>query len=270
MSLAPVARPELRFPWEPESVNRANLATAALRQILLQKIPAHGAHAQSLLVAIGAIVGFAAQNAALEQGELLASRRDLVGPESLILRQTKDGRRFLAGRWVNAPLLLGYGHGFPLQRFVVQAAAAAGVNRTEFGDYWELERRIAKDAMEGEFGQLEASEGRETLARPQDLLRVLWPIARRAFTAPMPMESADEPMLNEAHWPVLASLVAARLIGQTVESVPPRIAAGLVMEAAIIGSKLDPQLADPGRWTLAPGPRGLQIIRDDRKRRASA
>ena len=50
----------------------------------------------------------------------------------------------------------------------------------------------------------------------------------------------------------------------------PRIAANLVMEGAIVGSKIDPELADAGRWTLAPGPRGLQIARDDRKRRVVA
>src|SRR6266481_2870072 len=70
MPPASTARQE-RFPWEPESVNRANLTTASLRQLLLQKIPAQGADAQSLLVAAGALVGFAAQNSALEQGELL-------------------------------------------------------------------------------------------------------------------------------------------------------------------------------------------------------
>jgi hypothetical protein len=42
-----------------------------------------------------------------------------------------------------------------------------------------------------------------------------------------------------------------------------------VMEAAIIASKLDPDLVDPGRWSLAPGPRGLQIARDDRRRRVA-
>ncbi|HEX3888590.1 MAG TPA: hypothetical protein VHW05_13930 [Phenylobacterium sp.] len=268
MPPASSARQE-RFPWEPESVNRANLVTAAVRQLLLQKIPSKGAHAQSLLVAAGALVGFAAQNSALEQGELLTRRRDLVAPESLMLRQSKDGRRFLAGRWVTAPLLLGYGHGFPLQRFVVQAAAAAGVKRTEFPDYWELERRIAKAAAEEEFGRLEPTEGRGTLARPQDLLRVLWPTTRRIVTAPMPLEMMDEPVLNEAHWPVALAVVAARLMTQTAETVPPKLAAGLVMEGAIIASKLDPDLADPSRWTLAPGPRGLQIARDDRRRRVA-
>src|SRR5580692_10258464 len=99
MPSASPARQE-RFPWEPESVNRANLATAAVRQLLLQKIPAKGAHAQSLLAAAGALVGFAAQNSALEQGELLTRRRDLVAPESLMLRRDTEGRRFLAGRWV--------------------------------------------------------------------------------------------------------------------------------------------------------------------------
>lgn len=269
MPSAPTPRQE-RFPWEPESTNRANLAAAALRQMLIQKLPASGLHAQTLLTAAGALAGFAAQNAALEQGELLTSRRDLVAPESLMLRTTPDDRRYLAGRWINAALLLGYGHGFPLQRFVVQAASAAGLSRTEFADYWELERRVAKAAADGDFGELAPEAGRQTLAKPQDLLRVFWPTARKILRAPMPMEVRDEPLLNEAHWPILASMVAARLIAQTSDAVPPRVAAGLVMEGAFIGAKLDPELADPGRWRLAPGPRGLQIARDDARRRAIA
>src|SRR5512140_3050178 len=130
MPPAPAARQDLRFPWEPESVNRANLVTAALRQLLQQRVPARGT--QTLLIAAGSLVGFASQNAALEQGELLTARRDLVAPESLMLRQNEHRQRFLMGRWINAPLLLGYGHGFPLQRFVIQAAAAAGVSRNQF------------------------------------------------------------------------------------------------------------------------------------------
>ncbi|HEX3365582.1 hypothetical protein [Phenylobacterium sp.] len=265
MSSASPARQE-RFPWEPESVNRANLVSAGVRQLLLQKIPATDVRAQSLLVAAGALAGFAAQNSALEQGELLTARRDLVAPESLMLRKNPEGQRFLAGRWINAALLLGYGHGLPLQRFVVQAASQAGAKRTDFADYWELERNIAKAAAEGELGRLEASEDRAPLARPQDLLRVLWPTTRRIIIAPMPLELGDEPPLHEAHWSSILGLVAARLMTQTAQIVPPKLAAGLVMEGAIIASKLDPDLVDRGRWTLAPGPRGLQIARDDRRR----
>ncbi|THD70321.1 hypothetical protein [Phenylobacterium sp.] len=268
-SSGPPARQE-RFPWEPESLNRANLATAAVRRLLSQKIPPRGGHAQTLLVAAGALVGFAAQNSALEQGELLTARRDLVAPESLMLRRSEDGQRYLAGRWVSAPLLLGFGHGFPLQRFVVQAASKAGAARTDFADYWELERTIAKAAARGEIGRLQALEGSGNLARPQHLLRVLWPSVRRIVTAPMPLEMTDEPVLNEAHWPIALSVVAARLMALTAETVAPKLAAGLVMEAAFVAATLDPDLVDPGRWTLAPGPRGLQIARDDRRRRVVA
>lgn len=261
------AKTELRFPWEPESVNRANLATAALRQLLVQRAPTRAP--QTLLIAAGALVGFAAQNSALEQGELLTARRDLVAPESLMLRQSPGGERYLLGRWISAPLLLGYGHGFPLQRFVIQAAADAGVARNQFPDYWDLERKIANRAAEGGFGRLEPGEGRERLARPQDTLRALWAPARRIVTAPMPLEMADEPILSEAHWPTAMSVVCARLIAMVADAVAPRLAADLVMEAAIIGAKLDPDLVDPGRWTLAPSPRGLQIARDDRRRRVA-
>jgi hypothetical protein len=193
-----------------------------------------------------------------------------VAPESLMLRQNPEGQRYLLGRWINAPLFLGYGHGFPLQRFVVQAAATAGVSRNQFPDYWELERAVAKAAKEGPFDRLQPGEGREQMARPQDVLKALWPTARRIMIAPMPMELADEPMLSEAHWSTAMAVVAARLIGQTTDAVPPLLAADLVMEAAIIGSKLDPDLVDPGRWSLAPGPRGLQIARDDRRKQRIA
>jgi hypothetical protein len=37
-----------------------------------------------------------------------------------------------------------------------------------------------------------------------------------------------------------------------------------------VAAALDPDLVDPGRWTLAPGPRGLQIARDDRRRQVVA
>lgn len=265
MPPAPAARQE-RFPWEPESAHRANLASSAVRALLVQKVPPRGATAPSLLVAAGALVGAAAQNAALEQGELLTARRDLVAPQSLMLRHLKDGRRFLAGRWINAPLLLGYGHGFPLQRFVIQAGSAGGMKRTDFADYWDLERQVTRAAAEGVLGPLAPMEGRSATARPTDLLRVLWPATRRIIIAPMPLEHADEPPLHEAHWPVLLAGVAARLMAQVKDEVPAPVAANLVMEAALIASKLDPDVAERGRWLLAPGPRGLQIARDDRKR----
>jgi hypothetical protein len=265
MSASPLARADQRLPWEPESSQRASLAAAALKQLLLQRVVRRGS--QTLLVAAGALAGFAAQNAALEQGELLTRRRDLVAPESLMLRRSTDQRRYLLGRWINAPLLLGYGHGFPLHRFVIQSAAAAGLKRNQFPDYWELERKIAKAAAEDGFGALEESEGREPVARPQDVLKAIWPAARRVFIAPMPMEYPDEPPLHEAHWPVLLSQLAGKLQASASPAIDPLIAANLVMESAIIASKLDPDLAEAGRWKIAPGARGLQIARDDRLRK---
>jgi hypothetical protein len=262
---ASAVRPDQRLPWEPESVQRAQLASAALKQLLLQRVVRRGS--QTLLVAVGALVGFSAQNAALEQGELLTRRRDLVAPESLMLRRSADQQRFLAGRWINAALLLGYGHAFPLQRFVVQAAAAAGLKRSQFPDFWEMERLIAKAAADEGFGVLAEAEGREPVARPQDVLKAIWPSARRIMIAPMPMEYADEPPLHEAHWPILLGQLAGRLMSSAAPQLDPLVAAGLVMESAIIASKLDPDLAEAGRWKIAPSQRGLQIARDDRVRK---
>lgn len=264
MSLA-YAAPTL-FPWEPESAIRANLATSELRQLLVKRT--HGAaHAATLLSAAGALVGFAAQNAALEQGELLSQRRDLVAPKSLLMFKNAHDERFLLGSWVNAPLLLGYGHAFPMLGFIARAASGAGMKAADFPNINAIERRVAAALKEPGFGPVAAPEGHKLAAPPLALLRALWPKARRILEAPVPVHLADEPPLDEAHWPILMSMVAAMLVALTKDAVAPAAAVALVLESALVASRLDPEGIDPGRWRLAPGPKGLQIAKAEKYRR---
>jgi hypothetical protein len=56
------------YPWQPESTITGNLAIGNLRDNLLKRSKTErGTHAETLLTAVGALAGFAAQNAALTQ-----------------------------------------------------------------------------------------------------------------------------------------------------------------------------------------------------------
>jgi|KBSMisStandDraft_5_1062788.scaffolds.fasta_scaffold189354_3 hypothetical protein len=266
MSLAYAAAPAPLYPWEPESAIRANLAIGELRQLLVKRM-SHGNAVPTLLSAAGSLVGFAAQNAALEQGELLAQRRDLVAPKSLILYKNPHDERYLLGSWINGPLLTGYGHAFPMLGFLAKAAAGAGLKAADFPDINAIERRLASAIKEPGCGRVLPPEGHRLAAPPQDLLKALWPRARKALVAPMPVSMADEPPLDEAHWPILLSIVAGMLISVTKDAMAPGPALALVVESALVASRLDPDLIDPGRWKLAPGRAGLQIAKAERFRR---
>jgi hypothetical protein len=266
MSLAYSAPAAPQYPWEPESGSRANLALGELRQMLGKRM-GHANAAATLLSAAGALVGFAAQNAALEQGELLAQRRDLVAPKSVLLFTNPHGERYLLGSWINGPLLLGYGHALPMLGFLAKAAAGAGLRAPDFPDINAIERRIAAAIKEPGFGAVEAPDGHQLAATPRELLRVLWPKARKTLAQPMPVHLPDEPPLDDAHWPILLSIVAARLMTQIKDAVAAGPALALVLESALVASRLDPELIDPGRWKLAPGRGGLQIAKAERLRR---
>ncbi|MDB5425302.1 MAG: hypothetical protein JWQ29_2718 [Phenylobacterium sp.] len=269
MSLAYAAPPSQLFPWEPESTVRANMAIAELRQTLIKRSHGSTAHAATLISAAGALVGFAAQNAALEQGELLTQRRDLVAPKSLLLFRNPNGDRFLLGSWINGPLLLGYGHAFPMLSAVSKAAGAAGLRAADFPNITAIERRVAAAIKQPGFGPVEAPEGHVLAAEPRDLLRAVWPRARKVLTAPMPIHLADEPPLDHAHWPILLSSVAGMLITLTKGHIAPAAALALAVESALVGSRLDPELIEPGRWKLGPSRKGLQICKAEQFRRVA-
>jgi hypothetical protein len=239
-----------------------------LRQLLVKRM-SHPNATATMLSAAGALVGFASQNAALEQGELLTQRPDLVQPKSLLMYESKEEERFLLGSWINAPLLLGYGHAFPMLSFLAKAAGAAGLRGADFPDVNAIERRVAAAIKEPGFGSVPEPDGHRLAAPPCDLLRALWPGTRKALAAPMPVHLPNEPALDEAHWPILLSIVAGKLITLTKTVLDPGAAVALVLESALIGSRLDPERIDPGRWKLAPGRTGLQIAKAERFRRVA-
>ena len=267
MRATAVITPTRRFPWEPYSARRGTIAIEALRQMLLRRLKGtHGVHPQTLMSAVGSLVGFAAQNAALEAGEILSRRRDLVAPKSLLLHRTPKGQRFLFGSWVNAPLLAGYGHAAPLQRFLVQGMARSGLKPADMPNFKAVEARVSALVGSPGFGVVDAPEGHAPAALPRELVKALWPQARRIMVAPMPMEFNDEPALHEAHWPVLTSVVAGALMTLSAAKLDPRIAAELAMESAIIAARTDPELIDPGVWRLAATAGGLSVSREEKHR----
>ena len=264
---AAVITPSRRFPWEPDSARRGKIAIEALRQMLMRRLKSdQGVHPQTLLAGAGALVGFAAQNAALEQGEILSLRRDLVAPKSLLLYRSPKGERFLFGSWVNAPLLVGYGHGAPLQRFLTQAGETAGIAKADMPDFKAIEARVSRTVGDPAFGTLVTPRGHRPAAQPRELLRALWPQTKKIMLARMPLEYSDEPELHEAHWPVMASVVAGALATMSAAKLSPQIGLTLVMEAAVITARTDPELIDPNRWALSPGPKGLRVSRGDQRR----
>jgi hypothetical protein len=70
-----------------------------------------------------------------------------------------------------------------------------------------------------------------------------------------------EPPFKEIHWPIIVSLVAAQFILMTKGVLHPRIGAALVMESAVITSKMDPANIEPGKWRIGTGEAAEPITR---------
>jgi hypothetical protein len=91
---------------------------------------------------------------------------------------------------------------------------------------------------------------------PQTLAILARPPIKRLFRY-------QEAPLQEIHRPIILGLVASQFIKMSKAALHPRISAALVMESAVITSKIDPEMIEPGKWridTLEAGP-GITRLR---------
>jgi hypothetical protein len=253
--------PITSYPWQPGSTKTALRAIGDLGVGLMSDLKTQrGIHTETLMTVIGALAGFAAQNAALNS---IASRMPSIKPGSLAIVQTKTGGIFLFGNAINAFLFPELGSVLPLAALVGGAALSAGAKQDELPNLGEIAAHIASVVGTPEFGKLRVPPGVVPQLEPLAALSKFWPGTLNILSRP-PIKALfrrKEAPLQEIHWPIILGLVASQSIKMSQNALHPRISAALVMESAVITSKIDPETIEPGKWRIALNEDGPSITR---------
>jgi hypothetical protein len=255
------------FPWnntDDEIV--VNMALGSLRDSLLMWLKTeHGVHAETLLVSIGALAGFAAQTAALARvqrreiplppgSDATISVEDLsehLRKSGLLLNlTTKSGEVFLLGDLLNGYLVpQATSEDYTLWGLVAAAAVGTGVPSAELPDYHAMFRHVVESIGTPEFGIAQVAKEHRPHITPRQALDIFWPRARYILTrtdGPGPTKGSNVP---PRYWPPVIDVVAAQFVIQAKDVLNPRIGVALLMESAIATSKVDaktvPQTAPP-------------------------
>lgn len=247
------------LPWKTSSDDEitTNFAIGSLRDSLMMWLRTErGVHAETLLVSIGALTGFAAQNAVWARLE----KRDIPMPDAktatpdalsgylrdkglLVAAKTPSGETLYFGDLLNGYLVQGAGSKYSLALWSVIAAAAvdAGVKPSELPDPRAMFRQIAGTMGKPEFGVPTAAKEHQPQMTPREALTTFWPRAKFIFTrtdGPGPAKGRSVP---PEYWPLIGTLVAGQFMRSTKDTLDPRIGLGLLMESAIAMSKVDPK-----------------------------
>lgn len=272
MSVAPSVQSIGQYPWQPQSTIRGNLAIGQLRETLTNALRHHlnglrrraieagqpiglqadAIHAPTVLCLVGALCGFAAQRAALSR----AASGEPIPPSGLLAFTTAAGERFLVGDWPNRYIFNDPGSQFPLFGLAAAAVIDGGYKPADLPDVGEMARAVASRIGAPGPLQVRSSPAHAPIWTPPQLLSLFWRLTHEVMEAPLPKmgDAAPppgiEPPLEPSHWPMVISIVAQQFMRQTAKVVPPPIAFSLVMEAAIIAAKLDPEPYSPGVWRI--------------------
>src|SRR5215470_15017846 len=248
----------VRYPWsgtDDEIV--VNLAIGSLRDSLMKWLTTErGVHAETLLVSIGAIAGFAAQCAVQERiknRDVPGAHKGMPGEElGTLLRErglavqatAKSGEVFFFGDLINgylvqqAPTI-----DPPLFAILAAAAIEAGAKRTELPDVVPMFKRASQTIGTQEYGVLNPPRPLSPHYTPREALNEFWPRVKFIFER-TDGQGVVEPTkgrnVKPEYWPLITALVARQFLIMAKDTIEPRLALALIMESAIVMSKVDP------------------------------
>jgi hypothetical protein len=247
----------VRLPWtDTEDEVVSNIAIGSLRESLMMWLKTErGIHAETLLASVGALAGFAAQNAALAR---VATRNIPLPPDTdtmpqealsqylrssglMMIATAKSGENFYFGDLINGYLVHQATSDAPLWGFVAAAAIGAGVRPAELPDYHAMFRHAAATIGTPEFGVMQVAREHQPQLSPRQALDTFWPRAKFILTRTDGPGPARDRSVRPEHWPLVIALVASQFVTLTKDTLDPGIGLALLMEAAIAMSKVDPK-----------------------------
>jgi hypothetical protein len=236
------------MPWEGDADGAviANLTIGSLRDSILKWLTTErGVHAETLMVTIGALAGFAAQNAAWRS---LGPPGTPVPKDAMAIAEA-GGEKYYFGDRINGYLVRQAGESeYPLWGYIAAAALKAGMPEKDMPDECEMFAHVARTVGTPNFGIPRAPRKHPPHLTPRVALEGYWPCTKALLS------NADDLLLRgltsvplhgmsvaEEHWPLITALVAAQFILMAKDTLDPRISLCLVMESAIAMSKVDPE-----------------------------
>jgi hypothetical protein len=227
------------FPWEPDGSIKANLAIGNLREALLAWLKGdQGIHVETLMVVVGALAGFTAQNAAFRS----IGPPGTPAPKGALMMAEAGGERYFFGDRINGYLVRQPGENrYPLWGYIAAAALQAGMPESEMPDVPEMFGHIAGTVGTPAFGIPRAPAEHPSQITPRKALEVFWPAVKALLSntdGPGPTKGTS---VAQEHWPLVVALVARQFIVIAKDTLNPRISLCLIMESAIAMSKIDPK-----------------------------
>jgi len=252
------AQQTTELPWKsPEDTVTANFAIGSLRESLMVWLKNDdGVQAETALVSIGALMGFAAQTAVWTR----LGKRDIPMPDAttatpeavseylrtkglFVTVTTQSGETLYFGDLINGYLVHGANskYRFTLWNVVAASALEAGLKQADLPDTGAMFRRIAETAGKPDFGIPTAPRGHQPWLTPRKALNLFWPHAKVIFTRTDGPGPAQGHSVAPEHWPLIGVIVANQIVRNTKSTLNPRIGLSLLMESAIAMSKVDPK-----------------------------
>lgn len=230
-------------PWRdaPDGI-AANFAVADLVNNLPGKLTVDGKiHAETLLGAIGAIAGYAAQRAVLSA----VKPEDITQENGFHMVQTTAGDLFLFGVPVDRALLpRSNGDADKLWPLAAGGAITAGLDPNGLPPVPPMFEHVAKMLGSPREG-LPSLGTTEFLLPLKELLKTVWPFALMCFEGQISGKALNPPIVVSQRWrPIIAAIAASRMIGETAHVLPPLAGLTIVMESAIYASKLMPSVVE--------------------------
>lgn len=247
------------FPWTSDSKATGDFAIQRLTNYLRLALAVNGRlHAETFLVAAGALAGFAAQYAALTRAAAVCKQTGVVPLPSIVVLSSPT-ENWLFGDWINAHIWNEPGSVLSLFGLVGGAALTAGMLEESLPKSADIASFVTHSIGGPTFGIVRAPEQHRPGVEPAEVLTNLWRGWVNIIRSPFAEEDRKyfrEPPLKVEHWPMIASIVAANALTTVKNVLELKLGCALIIEAAVIASKLDPESIIPRHWSFEDVPGG--------------
>lgn len=238
---APNANTGNSFPWAGQPDETAcNLAFGNLIQSLPARLTQDGKlHAPTLMAAVGAVAGVAAQVSLLADVERMEKARK---EEKLLEVTLKDGRMFLYGDALNEMLYSVRDTTIARSRIwnmMVTAAVSKGLAEKDFPNVPAMFKHVSEGFGTDREGLPSTPANAQPIAKVRDLLMLVGPVAFAALSGEMNKSTTGETMrANRKSWVAITAQAAGNMVLNASRIMPPAVCLTIAMESAIYASKM--------------------------------